>query len=599
MISPSRTHAVLSRALRARTVRGVLLLSLVGGVAAGPAVAAVVPDPVRYSAEDSAFTLAPVGSYETGIFDESAAEIVAWYAAGQRVLVVNAQTGTVDVLDAADPSRPVKSSEITAVGVKAADGSRVPEGTVANSVAVRDDGLAVVALEAPQKTDNGWLLVVDVRSQEPVVLGAYRVGALPDMVALTPRGDRALVANEGEPTDDYSRDPEGTVSVVELPKQITERGRSAQHGVRAITQDKVATADFHAFEGDALPEGVRVFGGREDAGTGIPTFPVSENLEPEYVTVSDNGRTAWVSLQEANALAVVDVRTATVTDLLPLGTVDRRQVAFDPSDRDGGIRLGTWPVQGFRLPDAIDSYRVGGTDYIVTANEGDARDYDAYSEEARVKDLGRGGIPPVCESVAREAGMTVKQLQADEHLGRLTITLAQGLDEDANCYSELFTYGSRGFSIFDGDGALVFDSGSQFEEILAEAVPEFFNSNHSVTNFEGRSDDKGPEPEGVVLGEVEGRTYAFIGLERIGGVMVYDVTEPSAAFFVTYVNNRDFTVSVEDADDVDAALAAAGDLGPEGLAFVPASESPTGAPLVVVGNEVSGTTTFFEVAGRR
>ncbi len=117
---------------------------------------------------------------------------------------------------------------------------------------------------------------------------------------------------------------------------------------------------------------MRVFGGREDAGTAIPAFPVSENLEPEYVTVADHGRTAWVSLQEANALAVLDVRTATVTDLLPLGTVDRRQVAFDPSDRDGGILLGTWPVQGFRLPDAIDSDQVRGTDYIVIANEGDA-----------------------------------------------------------------------------------------------------------------------------------------------------------------------------------------------------------------------------------
>ncbi|GAA1169633.1 choice-of-anchor I family protein [Ornithinimicrobium humiphilum] len=558
-----------------------------------------MPAPVRHSAPDAAFTLDPVGSFETGVFDASAAEIVAWYAEDERTLVVNARTGTVDMLDVADPTNPVKVAEVSAVGLTAADGSVVPEGTVANSVAVRADGLAVVALEAPQKTDEGWLLVADIREQEPVVLGAYRVGALPDMVTLTPRGDRALVANEGEPTDDYRIDPEGSVSVVTLPKQLTNRGRSAQHGTAAITQDAVATADFRAFEGDALPEGVRVFGGREDAGTGTPAFPVSENLEPEYITVSQDGRTAWVSLQEANTLAVLDVRTATVTDLLPLGTVDRREVAFDPSDRDGGINLGTWPVQGYRLPDAIDSYRVRGTDYVITANEGDARDYDAYSEEARVKDLGQDGLPPVCEGVAEQAGMSVEQLQADANLGRLNITLAQGLEEEAGCYAELFTYGTRGFSIFDGQGALVFDSGSQFEENIAEAVPEFFNSNHSETNLEGRSDDKGPEPEGLVLGEVDGRTYAFIGLERIGGVMVYDVTVPAEASFVTYVNNRDFSVSVEDAQDVDAALAAAGDLGAEGLAFVPAAESPTGSPLLIVANEVSGTTTFFEVTDLR
>ncbi|WP_141567618.1 choice-of-anchor I family protein [Serinicoccus profundi] len=588
-----------SRNLRNRVVRSTLVVCLACGLAAAPAMAGVVPEPVRHSAPDAAFTLDPVGTFETGVFDESAAEIVAWYPGGQRALVVNAQGGMVDVLDAADATSPVKVAEISAAGLVAADGSVVPNGTVANSVAVRPDGLAVVALEAPQKSGDGWLLVVDVRSPEPRAVGAYRVGALPDMVTLTPRGDRALVANEGEPTDDYSVDPEGTISVVTLPKQLTERGRSAQHGTAAIIQDAVATADFRAFEGDALPEGVRVFGGRDDAGTGSPEFPVSENLEPEYVTVSKDGRTAWVSLQEANALAVLDVQSATVTDLLPLGTVDRREVAFDPSDRDGGINLGTWPVQGFRLPDAIDSYRVRGTDYVVTANEGDARDYDAYSEEARVKDLGQDGIPPICDGVAEQAGMSVEQLQADENLGRLNITLAQGLDEGAGCYAELFTYGTRGFSIVDGEGALVFDSGSQFEQIIAEAVPDFFNSNHSETNLEGRSDDKGPEPEGVVLGEVDGRTYAFIGLERIGGVMVYDVTEPAQAAFVTYANNRDFSVSVEDAEDVDTALAAAGDLGAEGLAFVPADQSPTGAPLVIVGNEVSGTTTFFEVTDLR
>ncbi|MFK5634387.1 choice-of-anchor I family protein [Ornithinimicrobium sp. LYQ103] len=581
-----------------RTLRVATALALAGGLTAAPALAGVVPDPIQHTADDAAFTLEPVGSYETGVFDASAAEIVAWYAAGERTLVVNAQTGTVDVLDASDPTDPVKVSEISATGVAAADRSTVPDGTVANSVAVRADGLAVVALEAPEKTDDGWLLVVDVRQEEPVVLGAYRVGALPDMVTLTPRGDRALVANEGEPADDYSVDPEGTISVVTLPKQLTERGRSAQHGARAITQSRVATADFHAFEGDALPEGVRVFGGRKDAGTGIPELPVSENLEPEYVTVSDNGRTAWVTLQEANALAVVDVRSATVTDLLPLGTVDRMEVPFDASDKDDEINLATWPVQGFRLPDAIDSWTVRGTTYLVTANEGDARDYAGYSEEARVEDLGEDGLPAICKAVAEDAGWTVEELQKEENLGRLNITTAQGLDEEQGCYSELYTYGSRGFSIFDGAGNLVFDSGSQFEEIIAEAVPDWFNSNHSETNVEGRSDDKGPEPEGVVVGKVDGRTYAFIGLERIGGVMVYDVTDPVDASFVTYVNNRDFSVSVEDAGDIAAALARAGDLGAEGLVFVPASESPTGNPLVIVGNEVSGTTTYFEVTAR-
>ena len=580
-------------------LRRVFLLAAAGTLVATPAFAGIVAEPVQHTADGAAVTLTPLGSHETGIFDESAAEIVTWYAAAHRALVVNATSGSVEVLDGSDPSAPVLEYEISAAGVTAADGSVIPEGAIANSVAVRADGLGVVAVEAPVKTDAGWLLVFDANADEATVLGAYRVGALPDMVTLTPRGERALVANEGEPAEDYSVDPEGSVSVVTLPQSLTDRGKSRQHGKNAITQAKVATATFHAYEGGNLPEGVRIFGGREDAGTGTPELPVSENLEPEYITVADNGRTAWVTLQEANAIAVVDVNSATVTDILPLGTVDHREVALDPSDRDGGIAIANWPVQGFRMPDAVDSYTVRGTTYLVTANEGDSRDWEGYSEVSRVKDLGKKGVPPVCESVAAEAGMTVKQLTADAALGRLNVTLADGLDEEQGCYSQLYSFGSRGFSIFDGAGNLVFDSGSQFEEIIAEAVPEWFNSNHSETNFEGRSDDKGPEPEGVVVGAVDGRTYAFIGLERIGGVMVYDITDPAGAFYVSYVNNRDFSVSVEDADDVAAALAAAGDLGPEALAFVPAKDSPTGEALVLVGNEVSGTTTFFEVTSLR
>ncbi|MFX0539982.1 choice-of-anchor I family protein [Ornithinimicrobium sp. Y1847] len=591
--TPLRT-ATIALSLSALSLSALSLSALT----AAPALAGVVEEPVRHAAPDAAVTLNPVGSYETGIFNASAAEIVAWFGKAQRTLVVNAQSGTIEVLDAADPTAPVKLYDVAAEGVRAADGSIIPAGAIANSVAVRADGLGVVAVEAPVKTDDGWLLVMDASADAPRVLGAYRVGALPDMVTLTPGGERALVANEGEPAEDYSVDPEGTISVIELPRSLQDRGRSAQHGRAAISQDKVATANFHAFE-DNLPAGVRIFGGREDAGTGIPEFPVSENLEPEYITVSANGRTAWVSLQEANALAVVDVNSATVTAILPLGTVDRMEVPFDASDRDGEIAIRHWPVQGFRMPDSIASYKVRGTTYIVTANEGDARDWAGYSEEARVNALGRGGLPPVCDSVAEQVGMTVAELTHNRNLGRLTITTAQGYDAAQGCYSELFAFGGRGFSIFDEEGSLVFDSGSDFEEITAEAIPEFFNSNHHETTFESRSDDKGPEPEGVVVGEVDGRTYAFIGLERIGGVMVYDITDPAGAFYVSYVNNRDFSVSVTGSEDEAAALAQAGDLGAEGLAFVPAGESPTGRPLVIVGNEVSGTTTFFEVARLR
>ncbi|QGU04980.1 choice-of-anchor I family protein [Corynebacterium comes] len=536
-----------------------LCAAVATGLSIAPAHAAVVAEPITHSAPGAALSVTPIGSYESGIFDASAAEIVAYHAASERVLTVNARSGSIDLLDIADPTSPQKVGEVSGGA-----------GTTINSVAVRADGLAVATVEPTTKTDPGRVIFFDAAGNGSV-LGSLPVGALPDMVAITGDGRYALVANEGEPAEDYSIDPEGSVSVITLPE-----------GVRAATE--VRTADFHNYNAPgALPEGVRIFGQIGDSET------VAQNLEPEYVTIS--GDKAYVSLQENNAIAVVDIRTATVEDIFPLGTVDLGDVPMDISDKDGGINIANWPIKSFRLPDAIESYSAGGATYIVTANEGDARDWDGYSEESRLKGLGRNGVAPICEGYVDD----IAELQKDENAGRLNITLAEGLNGDGTCYEQIYSYGGRGFSIFDHTGNLVFNSDDSFEKILAEAVPEYFNSNHSESNLEGRSDDKGPEPEGVALGEIDGRTYAFIGLERIGGVMVYDISDPSAATFVTYVNNRDFSVSMEDEADQAAALPKAGDLGPEGLVFIPATDSPNGKNLLVVGNEVSGTTTIFRI----
>lgn len=552
----------------------VLPRTLLAGVGAAAAVAALVapsqaallPDgPVTYSADGAALSLTPVGTYETGVFDASAAEIVAYHARTQRLFVVNAELGRVEVLAAADPTAPSKVGELDAAGTVAADGSTIPDGAVANSVAVRRDGLVVIAVESAVKTDPGWVVVAD--AERLTVLGAVRVGALPDMVTLSDDGRYAVVANEGEPSEDFTVDPEGSVGVVSLPRRVAVPG-----------QEDVRIADFHAFEGDALPDGVRVFGPT------VGALPVSSNLEPEYVTI--DGTTAYVTLQEADAIAVVDVPGATVTEILPLADRDFGVVALDASDRDGGFALRTYPgLVGLPMPDAIASYQVRGETYLVTANEGDAREWGDYVEGARVSALGRNGLAPVC------ADSPLAALTEPADLGRLNVTTASGLRADGSCYEELVAFGTRSFSIWDTAGGLVFDSGAALEEITAAAVPGFVNSNHTESSFEGRSDDKGPEPEGVAVGKVGWRTYAFIGLERVGGVAVFDVTRPASSTFVTYVNNRDFSVSVEDG----GALADAGDLGPEGLTFLPAGASPTGRPMLAVANEVSGTTTLFAV----
>jgi hypothetical protein len=528
--------------------------------------AAVVPDPIVFSADDAALSLDPIGTFETGVFDESAAEIVT--AHGDRLFVVDAVAGSVSVLDYTDPTAPAFEYSIAAAGV-------------ANSVAVRPDGLGVIAFESPVKTDPGTLVFfdADAATDASAVLGSVTVGALPDMVTISADGKYAVSANEGEPAEDFSVDPEGSVSVVKL--------NPAQK--RAPQQNDVRTADFHAFEAGGsltLPADVRVFGPAPHG----DDKPVSRNLEPEYVAI--DGRTAYVALQEANAIAVVDLNRARVSEILPLGAKDHGIAGsgLDPSDRDGGIGIESFAgLKGLYLPDGLHAYQADGRTYLVTANEGDAREWGDYTEPSRVSALATNGYGPVC------ADSPLAAVVGNADLGRLNVTIETGFDEIAGCYDELYAFGGRSFSIWSTDGRQVFDSGDAFERITAAAVPQFFNSNHTESNFEGRSEDKGPEPENLAIGVVDGRSYAFIGFERVGGVAVFDITEPTASRFVTYVNNRDFSVSVEDSDDPQSVLSQAGDLGPEGLAFIAGSSSPTGEPLLAVANEVSGTTTLFSI----
>ncbi|WP_166998923.1 choice-of-anchor I family protein [Paramicrobacterium fandaimingii] len=532
-----------------------------------PAAAAPATPAITHSAPDAALALSVLGSYETGIFDESAAEIVAYYDG--RSYTVNAQKAVVDVVDVSDPSTPSLLYSIGATGV-------------ANSVAIRDDGLGVVALEAETKTDAGRLLLFDANAESARILGSVEVGALPDMVTISDDGNYAVIANEGEPSEDFDVDPEGSISVVTLPATVA-----------APTQDAVRTADFQDFEAGGsktLDPAVRIFGPTPES-----DLPISRNLEPEYIAVS-NG-TAYAALQEANAVAVIDLTTASVTEIWPLGYKDHGAIAngLDASDRDPEdgptANISTYDgLYGAYMPDGISAYTVGGETYLVTANEGDSREWGDFVDAARVKDLGDDGLAPVC-ATSPLSGAT-----GGADLGRLTVISDLGLSDDGSCYENLYAFGGRSFSIWTTSGELVFDSGDAFERITAEAIPEFFNSNHSESNREGRSDDKGPEPESVTLGEIDGRTYAFVGFERVGGIAVYDVADPAQSSFVTYLNNRDFSVSVEDADAPVAVLSAAGDLGPEGIAFVSAAASPTGEAMLAVGNEVSGTTSYYGIA---
>jgi hypothetical protein len=914
--------------------------------------------------------LCPLGVYESGIFDEGAAEIVAHDPATQRLFVVNANDATVDVLDISDPASPSKFGSIDVSSF----------GGVANSVAARA-GIIAIAVENNDKQLPGKVVFFDNQLK---FLSAVIVGALPDMLTFTPNGRYVLVANEGEPNDDYTVDPEGSVSIIRLQGKISK-----------LSQSAVSTACFSSFNSALLDPSIRIFG---------PNASVAQDIEPEYITISHDSKTAYVTCQENNAIATVDIASAQVThlkglgfkdhsqveasteihrmrpsqlpsigttlagqsialggfsglhfegidacsgrlkfvavtdrgpnaeptgilrpfllpgftpeivrmelnqscgaititqriplkrapgapltglpntaissnaslayndevpvDLLgnvlpldPLGgdfegvvvdpadgsfwTVDeyrpaiyhfdssgilikryvpigtaaaagqaagtfgeevlpaelaqRRQnrgfeaiaidggkvyafvqsplrnpttlsnatlnvmknirvVEFDPataatkqfiytmdnpegpalgsrpdklgdavsfgngeflvierdddsifnvddaakiekkiyrfnlagatdissftgtvgstgktvdqlstadliangikpiakslhvdlntagynqvekveglamidpwtlavindndfgvanivvnpdgsytlgegykpepvqlgvidirthgldaSNKDKKINIRQWPVKGMYLPDAITSYRVRGKTFLVTANEGDTRAYDGFDEEARI---GKLALDPVKFPDAAV-------LQDEKNLGVLLTSSTMGLNSQTGLYEELYSVGTRSFSIWTSDGVQVYDSGDDFEWITATTAPEFFNASNTNNTLENRSDDKGPEPEGVVIGKAYGDTYAFIGLERVGGVMVYNINDPMRPVFVDYLNVRDFSADVE--------TPAAGDLGPEGLAFISAEDSPNRKPLLVIGNEISGSTRILQI----
>lgn len=471
------------------------------------------------------------------------AEISAYDAGSKRLFVTNIVKNTLDIVNLADPVFPVQLGGI----------DMTPYGGGINSVAVKN-GVVAVAVQGNSTADNGQVVFLNTDGQ---FVNAVEVGNLPDMVIFTNDGNRVLTANEGEPNSDYSIDPLGSVSVIDV-----------SGGVSALTQSNVTTITFESFDAqidDLRAAGVRIFG---------PNATVGSDLEPEYICVSADDKTALVTLQENNAVAVINLENLTVAEIRPLGYKDHATVSnlLDASDRGGKLFFAPWKIKGTYMPDAIECFEVGGVSYAITANEGDAREYDPLLESVRLNSL---TLDPVAFPDARF-------LQKVEMLGRLNVTIASGDTDGDGDYDEIYAFGGRSVTIWNlATGLPVWDSGSDFEVITAQDPTwgSVFNaSNGTTAQFKNRSDDKGPEPEAVIVADIEGRKFAFVGLERIGGIMAYEVTDPENPQFIQYINTRNL-----------------GDLGPEGLVFIPKSESPNGRNLLVLSNEVSGTISVFQI----
>jgi len=676
-----------------------------------------------------------VGRFTDG--RDGACEISAYDAASQKLFITNAAADSVDIIDVTNFATPVRVGNLDILSY----------GGGVNSVATVGNGHVAVAIEANNKQDSG---VVAFYTTAGVYVTHVKVGALPDMLKLTPDGNNLLVANEGEPNDDYNVDPQGSVSIIDI-----------SGGIGSLNQSNVSFVDFTAYNGQEATlraQGALIFGKQPIVNEGLffseymegssnnkymeiynatdstvyldtfafpnvsnapttigdyefwNTFPVgdsilagdvyiiahpsanatilaqadhtftfmsngndgfalvhgnstnytvvdylgdfngdpgtgwdvagvtnatanhtlvrkptigkgnnnwvasagtnamdsewevypidsivslgthtvysyiassvAQDLEPEYIASDSASTKAYVACQENNALAIIDLATATIDTIVGLGFKDFNATGngMDASNKDNMINIQNWNVKGVYQPDAMDMFRVNGINYLITANEGDARDYDGYSAETRIKDL---TLDPI-------AFPNAATLQANTNLGRLnsfTPDVIGDTDADGDI-DELYAYGARSFSIWDDAGNLVWDSGDQFEQYIAANHPDFFNCDDGLAaEKDERSDDKGPEPEAIVAGKIGANTYAFIGLERQGGIMVYDVSNPTNPVFETFVNNYN------------ASTGTMVDIAPEGLIFIPAANSHNGNNMLIVSNEVSGTTTIYEVSG--
>ena len=551
-----------------------------------------------------------VGRFVTGIYGTGAAEIVAFHPSSKTIYAVNGSKNQLEILDASTLgtsaiANPLTASNLTGTSLSfpttvtaKVNGVDTPinialatfptRGGGATSVAVHGDLLAV-AVANNTITDKGVVLFYNIagyNARSPRFIKAVQVGSLPDMVTFTPDGSKVVVANEGEPSDDYLTDPEGTVAIIDVTS--------------GTPADTATLANFNAFDSQKAS---LTAAGVKFANPGAPLdISVSQDLEPEYIAISDDSKTAFVTLQENNAIAIVNLTTKAVTEIKPLGFKDYSLTknALDISDKDsstGGASVKFQTVAGLYgmyQPDTIATYTSGGVTYIVTSNEGDAREYTGYTEQVRVKDIKATLNPDLLAAYTAAGG--------DNGLGRLRVTNAMGLNATTGLYDKLYAFGARSFSIWKADGTMVYDSASTLERLTAAIFGSKFNTSHTSNKGDDRSDDKGPEPEALAVGQVGSKTYAFVGLERMGGFFIFDITTPTAPVFVEHVINRDLaaTFAIDDtgANLHTGAYATAGDLGPEGMKFVPAASSPTGKALLVIGNEVSGTVSVYQIHER-
>ncbi|QOV91846.1 choice-of-anchor I domain-containing protein [Humisphaera borealis] len=443
------------------------------------------------------------------------------------------------------------------------------------SAAVRNNGvIRIVEFDTATNTTTGEYVYV---MRDTTAAGTAKTDKIGDAVALG-GGKFLVVERDDRTTADsnkliYEITLGGATNVTGTPIATATSGTTLEslnaaglvtNGIRPVDKRLVVNAAAIGYTGVSKLEGLA----RVDADT--------------FALINDN------DFQMLGAIAKDGSAPINPNpEPIRLGLIDfTGSNGLDASDRDvdgtsgggGKISINKQPVFGMYMPDGVAAYSAGGQNYFISANEGDDRD-DFINPDETIR-VGAGGY-----GLDATVFPNAATLKLNQNLGRLTVSSFDGnLDGDTQ-FERIQAYGARSFSIWDSAGNRVFDSGDALEQITAAQVPALFNSDGAAASFDTRSDNKGPEPEGVTIGVIDGKTYAFVGLERVGGFITYDVSNPLQPVFVTYTNPAVGAVGAPGKTDI----------SPEGIIFISAANSPTGTPLVVTGNEVSGTATFYSI----
>ena len=512
----------------------------------GETVAAQQPSAPAYEVKEDSFeqaarlTMQKAGGITLGEAnaDGGVAEIVSFNADTNRAYVVNGQESVLNIFDVKADGSFGEAEKLNIQELMKAKDPAFAYGDMTSVAVDTETDRIAVALQDADYTKPGRIAVLNYENE---IVSVYTAGVQPDMVAFAAGGRYILTADEGEPREGYgagTSDPAGTVTVAD-----TQTGEVRQAGFAKFSAEELAESGvlFNRIDGQILS--------------------AEFDLEPEYIAVS--GGTAYVALQEANAVALLDIEAAQFTKVLPLGFKDysKAENAVDLNDEDGTYAPKTYSnTYGVYMPDGIAVYEAEGKTYILTANEGDAREWGDF-----------------CDEIKREGIAATDGTVLPNKVRVLDNTCKAGIPAKGN-----YLYGGRSFSIFAvaEDGlSLVYDSANEFEAKTFEYLPAYYNVSNDDVELESRTAKKGIEPEAVTLAAVNGRTYAFIALERIGGIMAYDITDPAEAAFVNYINTRDFNDALT------------GDVAPEGLAVLAREESV----YLLAAFEVSGTVASYRL----